>query len=281
MISSTVSRDASQQTKDQILRACHSFLVPVARFLLRGGISYLDFANVCKAAFVRVARDEFGIRGRPTNSSRIAAMTGIPRKEVSRIREALDAYHDDAKRALSPLSDVLQHWYTNGAYLDDEGKPLPLPLEGDPPSFTGLVRECAGDVPVGAVRTELIRYGAVVADSAGVLRAIRREVVPDSFDMKLVSAVTFSLASLAQTIAHNSDPDREDPGRVERYVQSDPLSLEVREHLRPLIRERVERFTREMDDLLAQYGETTSETLTDKECRIGIGMYYFEDSETA
>lgn len=270
--------DSNEGLKARILRACHSLMVPIARFLLRSGISYREFASVSRTAFVEVARDDFGIRGRPTNASRIAAMTGIPRKEVTRIRNSADQCGGDAKKELSPLSDVLQRWHASRKYTDADGNPMALPVTGTQGSFSELVKECAGDVPVGAVRAELIRCGAVTVDGANRLQARRREVVPDTFDMKLISAVSFSLSSLAQTIAHNCDPNRKEPGRIERYVQSDKLCAEAREILRPVIRERVEQFSREIDGLFAEYSAWASDS--DKEAqRIGVGIYYAEDSE--
>lgn len=271
--------EVDQQARTQILQACHSFLVPVARFLLRSGISYREFSDVCRTAFVLVARDDYGIRGRPTNTSRIAAMTGIPRKEIARLRQLLEAYDMDARARLSPLSDVLHVWHTSKTYLTDEGSPIPLPFEGGDVSFSSLVRECAGDVPPGAIRTELSRYGAISTDEFGMLHSLRREVVPDTFDMKLVSAISFSLTALAQTIAHNADPSRMGSGRIERYVQSDSMSPAAKEVLEPILRERVEGFSREIDDLFAQFSEGSEKEMTNR-ARVGVGMYYFEDDAT-
>ena len=103
----------SETARNRILTACFSFLVPVARFLLHRGISYREFEEIARNAYVKVASDEYGIRGRPTNASRIAAMTGIPRKDVTRIRESLDDYEVTPKTDLSPLGDVLHRWFTD------------------------------------------------------------------------------------------------------------------------------------------------------------------------
>lgn len=278
MVFSANNLGGSQAIKDKVIQACHSLVIPVARFLLRSGIGYREFASVSRVAFVQVASEEFGIRGRPTNASRIAAMTGIPRKEVARIRETSDKFREDAKKELSPLSDVLQRWHASERYTDQDGIPIPLPIEGQNGSFTELVRDCAGDVPVSAVRAELVRCGAITIDEWGQVRVRRREVVPDSFDTKLISSISFSLSALAQTIAHNCDPTRKGPGRIERYVQSDELSPETRRALRPLIRERVERFSREIDTLVAEYSSPSSHR-ADEGFRIGVGVFYAEDSD--
>jgi len=46
------------------------------------GITWKDFAELAKATYVEVATQEFGKRGRPTNVSRTAVLTGLARREV-------------------------------------------------------------------------------------------------------------------------------------------------------------------------------------------------------
>ncbi|MDH3905625.1 MAG: DUF6502 family protein, partial [Gammaproteobacteria bacterium] len=66
----------------QILGAFLVVLKPIARILLRFGIGFREFSEIAKTAFVDVASSDFGLRGRPTNISRVAVMTGLTRKEV-------------------------------------------------------------------------------------------------------------------------------------------------------------------------------------------------------
>ena len=67
-------------TKQQILQAFLVMLKPIARLLLRYNIGFREFAEVLKVAMVDVATSEYGIRGRPTNISRVAVMTGLKEK---------------------------------------------------------------------------------------------------------------------------------------------------------------------------------------------------------
>jgi len=60
--------------KKQILDAFFVVLRPIARILLRYGIGFREFAEIAKSAFVDVATTEHGIRGRPTNISRVAVV---------------------------------------------------------------------------------------------------------------------------------------------------------------------------------------------------------------
>ena len=263
----------SEPIHSKILAACYSFLLPISRLMLRAGISYKEFDNLVRRAFIETAGDEFGIRGRPTNNSRIAVMTGIPRKEVGKIRGENSVDRNRIRSELSPLGDVLHHWHNDAEYVDREGAPLALQLEGGCPSFSDLVRKYAGDLPAGAMRVELIRTGAVRIDANGSLHALKRVAVPDAIDDRLVTALSFNLSCLASTVAHNSDPNRSASSRIERFVQSDQLSEQSMRKLRGFTQRRIEGFTEELDDIFSTVGSGDSK----RAGRVGVGVYYYED----
>lgn len=262
--------------RTRLLRACYSFLLPVARLLLRSGISYREFSDIAKVAYIQVASQDYGIRGRPTNASRVAAMTGVPRKDVRRVREISDDYMVDPRVQMSPLGDVLQQWCSRAGYVDAKAQPLPIPMSGVN-SLETLARECAGDVPAGAIRVELLRIGAIEELSDGRLRIVRRELVPKDIDERVFTSLAFSLRALATTVAFNTDPNRKKPGRIERFVQSGPLAGDAKAALYHMVRARVTAFTEELDNLFSRYSSPSQEDGS----RIGVGVYYHEDDAEA
>ena len=156
----------------RILRALLTALRPLARALLRAGIGYREFSEISKAAFVDIATADYGIRGRPTNISRVAVMTGLTRKEVRRLRNKSEAGGETEILRPMPMAIILHRWYTESDFLDEMGKPLDLPFDGDANSFSELVRRYGGDIPPGAMRTELKRINAITETEDGLLRVI-------------------------------------------------------------------------------------------------------------
>ena len=258
-------------TQDRLLRAFYSFMVPIARLLLRSGVGFKEFSEVSRMAFVEVASRDFGLRGRPTNISRVAAMTGIGRKQVKRLRRVPAPYGDDLQIEQGPLTDVLQRWHADKSYLDQDGRPRPLRMRGRR-SFESLVKASAGDLPAGAVKVELVRCGSVEEDSRGNLRALRRAVIPAGLEDKVILGITPGLRGLASTIAFNASVNRLGAaGRIQRCCVSDTISEQAIAAMHPLLRGHIESFADQMTDLLAQ------PTRADDGRRIGIGVFYYED----
>ena len=97
-------------------------------------------------------------------------MTGLTRKEVKRIRDRIASGELQVKVKTTPLSDVLHHWHAQQEFTDTHGRPKVLPFTGAEHSFTELVKNYGGDIPAGAMRTELKRVGAVDEDEQGNLK---------------------------------------------------------------------------------------------------------------
>jgi len=196
------------ETQRQILSAFLVILRPIARILLRFGIGFREFSEIAKTAFVDVASSDYGLRGRPTNISRVAVMTGLTRKEVKRLRDKIERGEETVVIKATPLSEVLHRWYSEIDYTDQHGKPKQLPFAGEGISFSSLVRAFGGDIPPGALRTELKRVGAISEREDGMLEIAKRTVMPSGLDERLVMALVHSAYPLLSTLAHNMNPDR-------------------------------------------------------------------------
>jgi len=198
-----------EKQQKTILNAFQLVLRPIVRVLLRYGIGYNEFAESVKLAYVDVGTTDFGIRGRPTNISRVAVMTGLTRKEVRRLRTRMESGADSVVVKSTPITEILHRWHAEEEFLDDKGGPAPLPFVGPVGSFSALVKKFGGDVPAGAMRTELKRVGAIAENIDGSISVKRRSFWPTDQTEKLESALVHHVYPLMSSVAHNTDPKNE------------------------------------------------------------------------
>ena len=261
----------------QILGAFLIALRPIAKILLRFGIGFREFAELAKTAFVDVATSEYGLRGRPTNISRVAVMTGLTRKEVRRIREKIEQGDQSVVVKSTPLAAVLHRWHSEEEFLDSMGHPRTLPFAGDKGSFTNLVKRFGGDIPPGAMRTELKRVGAVREGEDGQLSVLKRTLHPSGIHDKLITALVHGVYPLVATVSHNLEPERD-----QRWAQFSIYSRSIRKsdvpRLRRISYDRLTEVAESFDDLFMAY-----ETLHDTDDNsvdnrtVVVGVYYFEE----
>lgn len=261
---------------DALLTALIRALKPIVRSLLRCGMTYREFAELTKHLFVDAATSDYGLRGRPTNISRVAVMTGLSRKEVSRLRGTGAFQMENATAGRNPAADVLNGWHTYPAYILEDGSPRHIPFAGGGPSFSELVRACAGDIPAGAMLVELLRAAAIIHDENGNVHPLKRYFVPTDVDARLLEGLGIGVSSLAMTVDYNAGLKGTDFARFQRVVQVSGIPEPRVRELRGWIDERLARVTLEIDDRLSRV--TAAQSTDTVTVRLGAGAYYFEES---
>ncbi len=268
------------EIQQQILGAILVALRPMVRILLRFGIGYREFSELLKTAFVEVGTNEYGLRGRPTNISRVAVMTGLTRKEVRRIREKIEDGNHSVIVKTTPLSEILHRWHADNEFLDSSGRPAPLPFSGQSGSFSSLVRRFGGDIPAGAMRTELKRVGAIEEDSDGNLRAASRTIHPRGAHEKLITVLVHAVYPLLSTIAHNIDPDRKDDSWAQMSTFSQSIRKEDMPRLRRISFDRLTEVAESIDDLFMAYETLHKEDGAENDGNtVAVSVFYFEERD--
>lgn len=271
--------DENKAVLSALLRA----LRPMARFLMKAGIGYREFSEIAKSAFVDVATSDYGLRGRPTNISRVAVMTGLTRKEVKRLRDKISAGKQVLLTRVIPPAEIIEKWHSDAAFLDENSRPLRLPFDGPSPSFTQLVRKYGGDIPPGAMRTELKRVGAVIEDEDGGLIVQKRYFRPVEEQVQLERALGQAMYGLGTTVHHNLGQSENDSW-VERIAFSQHIREEDRNRVRRISNDRASEFVQSINDLFSAYETIYADEPpphTSDSVLVGIGVYYFETDESA
>ena len=251
-------------------------LQPLARLFLRFGRGYREYSDLSKAAFVIVASEDYGVHGRPTNVSRIAAMTGLTRKEISRIRTRINDGEAATTERGTPLQEVVAAWHSIDEFLDEDGEPAALPLTGGRGSFQALIKRSAGDIPEGAMRKELERNGAAeVVDGTVVFCPPRPESLQAEEDMaRRLRAGPYPLMA---AIAHNEVVEKNSEVWPLETVGLRAIRKSDVARVRNLVSVRLRAATTTIADLLDAYATINSGDEGDEPTlAISAGVYYSE-----
>ena len=260
-------------------------MTPIVGILLRNGITYKELATLCKQIYVQVAAQEFGIRGRDTNLSRIAILTGIDRREAGRIKDELKANDesDESQQGQDRMTRVLSGWHQDTDFLDAQGQPLILPLEGALPSFAQLARRYGGDMPATSLLKEFKRTGVVEAEATGHVRVLKRYYVPSQSDPGALLRAGSVINDLGSTLYHNlyqADSEKNKSLRFERRASNIQMPAESAELFRAFVEQEGQAFLEKIDAWLTEHelhADTGSapESAPEK-IRLGVGAYLIE-----
>ncbi|MCE7903558.1 MAG: hypothetical protein DYH20_13165 [Gammaproteobacteria bacterium PRO9] len=93
---------------------------------------------------------------------------------------------------------------------------------------------------------------------------------------RLTEGIQYGLRPLALTLAKNTVIDGQSNLRFQRVIDSYSVPLDRREGVERAIRERLQEFSEEMDDVLSEAGRGKTEG--GLESAIGIGLFYYDEN---
>jgi Family of unknown function (DUF6502) len=260
-------------------------MAPIVGILLRNGITYKELAALCKQLYVQVAAKEFGIRGRDTNLSRIAILTGIDRKEAARIKEELKHNHEShsSQQGQDRMSRVLSGWHQDPDFLTAEGAPLALPYDGETLSFTQLAKRYGGDMPAVTLLKEFKRCEVLSTDASGKLTPIKRYYIPSQSDPGALLRAGSVINDLGSTLYHNlykAEPQKHKPLHFERRATNMQMSSEAAQAFRAFVEQEGQAFLEKVDAWLSAHEQqpppATDSTAPPVQMRLGVGTYLIE-----
>ena len=170
-------------------------MAPIVRVLLRIGVTWGEFAKLQEEVFVEVARQDYGLQGRPTNLSRVSMITGLSRREVTRVRDVLVGGTEPQRSVGSRISQILTGWHTDREFSDASGQPIGLAEDGETGSLKALLKRFAGDLPHGAVSKELMELNLMEKLPNGSYRALARHYTRTQLEPVIVRQMGVALMS--------------------------------------------------------------------------------------
>lgn len=211
----------------RLVRALYRIGRALARIVIRHGLSAKDVYGILKKAFVDVAREDYGLNGRPTNKARVAALTGLTRVEVARLIDAPRPGSGDYA-SQHPLRRLVEHWLHRAPWASVSGEPLALPVSGAPNSFEALVAGAGGDIAWQTLLKELLRMGIARREGDWV-SLTQHGFVPVGGDLESLNFMGEDVASLLSTFDWNLHDGAEQPRfqRAATFVRLDEAGWEA------------------------------------------------------
>ena len=262
---------------EALAAALDKLLEPLVQLLVRNGLPHGALADIAKQVYVRVAAEEERIAGRKQTVSRMSLLTGLTRKEISRILKLPPAPAQETSARYHRASRVITGWIRDPRFLAADGQPRPLEMDGDGDTFAALVKAYSGDVPARAVLDELERVEAVRTAEEGHILLVARGYLPRAGEAEKLQILGTDVAGLIATIRHNLDPGAKGPF-FQRKVFYDNLVGEALPQLRAMSAEQGQRLLETLDRWMAAHDrEVHPELEGPSGRRAGIGIYYFEE----
>lgn len=159
-----------------LLDALDSVLRPLAQLCIGKGVPIQALDERIRQAFVKAARSECESAQSQRLSSRISSMTGLTRREVTRIQALAEPARPSTRSA---VTEIFTNWLGLPDYQTSPDQPLTLPRLGPKPSFEALAQTVTRDVHPRSLLEALCRLKLAQWDEASdTVRLLQDAFVP-------------------------------------------------------------------------------------------------------
>lgn len=267
--------------KIRFVRAVVSILRPLIQLLIRHEMTHTEFNELIRQTYVEVAYDKFTIPDQEMTISRAAVLTGLSRKEVVRFRDALTNNEAVLKQKPNRAQRVVHGWLNDKEFLDKNNNPIDLPIKykkagKEYASFVALVKRYSGDITYGVVLEELNYIGVTDQPDDNTVRLINSAYVPRKDELEQVRVIATSVSDLFNTAMHNIDAPENDM-RFQRQVIYTDINEELVKEFKQTATEKAGPLIEALNNHLAKSQLQSAKAPSDKQKRLGFGIYYIEE----
>ncbi len=252
-------------------------LRPLARVLLSHGMAYGAFAELARRAFADEGFQLIERSGKRPTVSAVSAITGMTRKEVSRLREAAPDATAEAARRYSRAIRVISGWLNDDEFRAADGEPAVLPQDGDTESFSALVKRYSGDIPPAAMLSILQASNNVVVEDGQVVLK-ERAYIPMATPTDKINILGRDVGELIFTIGHNLEAQSGERF-FQRKVSNASIAAEAAREFRELSNRKSQELLEEYNAWLTRHQVDEQQEASEDTTYVAVGIYYIEHSK--
>ncbi len=247
-------------------------LKPLIRILLRNGIAYATFADIARKIYVDTGFEEAQRRQQKQTVSNVSILTGINRKEVKRLREALAYDSDQSLKKFNRTVRVIAGWQHDEEFLDKDHEPRDLKLEGAKGSFTSLVKKYSGDMPVVAMLNALLDSKNIKVIDNGNIQLVNTNYLPVTDSDKKLNILGIDTAEFIDTIDHNINIEHPEDAWFQRKASNTQVSCKALSKIKQRLNKKAQQLLEDIDADFSD-NETNDE---DSSCNVSVGIYFHQ-----
>ena len=272
----------TDKEKEAVLNVFAGLVRPLMRVAFEYGISAGEIAGVVRRAYIQALEARLQDQKRPTTDARLAAVAGLPRSDVSALRDAVRAGAPHSLRAavsLDQITSLLTIWHTHSNFSGAYGLPTDLdlvPTHGSPrKGFGELVAIACPGADAEALLDELVAANSVEVIDGMTARCLSRAYVPRGADVTRIERMGRFLGVVSENFVHNLLRTESDPAYFERTVVSDEMLSDAgRDVFLEASGEKCQELLADLDTFLTRLAGSERHNSGKK---YGVGIYFFEE----
>lgn len=231
-------------------KAIRLMLRPIVRYCLRNAKVLQDFIDVAKLVFMEVAEEEIRKTTDKVNVSRLSVMTGLHRKDVTRI---FKEKKEPVRQSPHILTRIIGQWEQDSRFTTKSGSPRILNYEGEQSEFHQLVKIVSKNINPATVLFELERTSAVQKTPRGV-KLLGQALILGEDDGKGFELLSRDVTTLMDCVEENLTRTGLSP-HMHIRTEYDNVFQEDLPQIQHWLREEGKKFHKRARDYISQFDQ--------------------------
>ena len=243
---------------------------PTVRSVSTGTPSDAELPEELRALAAAIRTSAFLALGGGADPAAVATLL-LSIAESVRVHPRTDV-RPEAVSSIHAAGDLTERWCSDREFLDDRGRPKPLPLKGRKGSFSALVKRTRGFSSVTEALAVLERHKAAELN-ANVVHLLSRAIIATGMTPEARARAWMSAVGLLTTLETNLSNRPRFEKMPERCVVNQRFPVSALPSLRLAVEEHGDRLLLDLEQFMKQYEELAAER---SEPTVPIGVGYWE-----
>lgn len=245
---------------------------PVIGFCVRRAIKIQEINEIIKEVFCNEASKYLNSVGETSNVSKIAAITGIHRRDVMRL-----TYEDSEKKQPVPLfRKIIGQWQQHKKFSNSNGKAKLLTFEGKDSEFAELVSSVSQDLNPYTVLFELERIGAIKKTSNGTVKLLSEVYIPKGNLKDGFNLLSGDIDDLTRAVEENITLSL-DPPHHHVKTHYDNINVDALPEIKEWFLEHGGKFHEKARNFLSKFDKDINPNNKIGGARVAIGSFSFTE----
>ncbi len=253
-------------------------LKPLIEVLIRNGFTHAELTEIVRQSYVDVAYEECAATGHKLTYSRVAALTGLCRKEVVRLRNKLKTNNQWEYLHSNESAQIIDGWLRDKDYGDSANNPIDLPVSGKSPSFESLVNKYSGAIAYKNLLSELCKAGITSQFSGGTVRLMRTQYASQQLELEQVQLMSVCATDLF-SVALDKEKASNNDIRFNWQLVYSGIEDKLAKQFHELGNDKAMAFFNTLTEFLSNDENDSDPGLTGRGKRVGLGIYYFDGAK--
>ena len=181
-------------------------------------------------------------------------------------------------RTLQQIAALLESWYVDAAFLDESGRPKPLPITGIK-SFSTLAGQFLPEYPHEQLAEMMIRERLLNRSGGGFVVPHRRAAAFKKPNAMMLDRIPVLVHGLLSSFAHNTSPKRRTQGtRCERNSFA-TVPIELLPAFNEIVKVWAQSLLDKVDAWARRRGRSAHQEGASRVVRVGVEVFAFLESD--